>query len=211
MSVKNEAQYVTIFFQNYDYFFCTYNIYYYLQLFIVLNFFNTYNELDQLTCVLCKTMVRSETLWPVHLNSKAHKDNMALTKRSKLEPAATQPLSSTKRASATIFQEPQPAKKVKGILKNTGERSASIKSSLPAGFFDESSLSHKNNNNNATTAESTMVNGSHINGSKDSMNIEASEVKNNKESGQAALPEGFFDDPVKDAKVIFSIYQILVS
>ncbi|XP_031784993.1 zinc finger protein 830 [Nasonia vitripennis] len=157
-----------------------------------------YNELDQLTCVLCKTVVRSETLWPIHLNSKTHKDNIALAKKTKLEPAATQPRPSNKRA--TLFQEPQPVKKVKGILKNTGHP-ASIKSSLPAGFFDESSPSHKNiDNSNARKTESTTVNGSNVNGSQESVNVEASEVKNNKDSSQAVLPEGFFDDPVKDAK-----------
>jgi hypothetical protein len=40
-------------------------------------------ENGQLICVLCKSVVRSEKAWTVHINAKQHKENLALAKQLK--------------------------------------------------------------------------------------------------------------------------------
>ncbi|KAH0568838.1 hypothetical protein KQX54_021534 [Cotesia glomerata] len=149
-------------------------------------------------CVICKSVVRSETVWPVHLNSKSHKDNVAAAKKS-LEVKTTvnkAPTSSFKRPPSPTRSE-VPTKKVKGILKNSGN--AKIPSALPADFFDApagrevASPAVKN-------SEKAVVNISN-NKTAESTTVEAEQVQEAESTNSAALPEGFFDDPILDAKV----------
>lgn len=169
---------------------------------LTLIYVNTYTDLGQLTCVLCKTIVRSETVWPVHLNSKVHKENVALAKKTKLE-------TESKPSNVTTFKRPPSPteetanKKIKGILKNSNQPTVQTKSSLPADFFD--------NNSKQVNGSKAIIPSAPTQESKDSMvevsMVEAEEVEEEKEkekakdSNVAALPEGFFDDPVMDAKV----------
>lgn len=128
-----------------------------------------YNEAKQLTCVLCKSVVRSEAVWNVHVNSKQHKENVFLAKKLKEE---TNNFTYAKRG----ITEPEPEvpkKKIKGILKNSKinasdtsydmttmqdlpagssvnvsevEKEASSKlngDQLPEGFFDDPKLDAK--------------------------------------------------------------------
>ncbi|KAI9137028.1 hypothetical protein BKA69DRAFT_1013790, partial [Paraphysoderma sedebokerense] len=39
-----------------------------------------YNNLNQLLCVVCKTLIKSEALWNPHLASKGHKENVTRLK-----------------------------------------------------------------------------------------------------------------------------------
>lgn len=161
-----------------------------------LNSRNTYNELDQLVCVICKIVVRNESVWPVHLNSKSHKDNIVLARKFKQgsmpPPQAT---TSMKRPSTT--NEPQEPKKVRGILKNSGQTLASVKNSLPADFFEKPTSSL----GSILSAKKNLTNGSSSSTETVKPEENAAEGKDAKDS-QSTLPEGFFDDPVKDAKVI---------
>ncbi|XP_020282302.1 zinc finger protein 830 [Pseudomyrmex gracilis] len=161
-----------------------------------------YTDSGQLMCVLCKTVVRSETVWPVHLNSKVHKENVALAKKTKLE-------TESKPSNVTTFKRPPSPieetsnKKIKGILKNSNQPAVQAKSSLPADFFD--------NNPKQINGSKPIIPSAPTQESKDSMvevdMVEAEEVEEEKEkekakdSNLATLPEGFFDDPVMDAKV----------
>ncbi|XP_051159820.1 zinc finger protein 830 [Leptopilina boulardi] len=163
-----------------------------------------YNSLGQLTCIICKITISNEAAWPIHINSKKHKENIENAKQ-QLEKAKSS-VSGQKRSSST-FQEPQPVKKVKGILKNSNSRTTTIsqtKSQLPADFFD---------NKSSTIKSGSLTNGK-TNSVKISSNIESSESmivdeecddnddKQLKAKDNAsALPEGFFDDPVLDARV----------
>lgn len=172
---------------------------------------NTYTDSGQLMCVLCKTVVRSETVWPVHLNSKVHKENIALAKKTKLEVKEDKPTSNV----TTTFKRPHSPteetsdKKIKGILKNSTQPTlVQTKLSLPVDFFDNSNSKQVNGSKpivpftpiqeskNITTVGATEAEGC----------IEAEKEKEKatdkaKDSNLAALPEGFFDDPVMDAKV----------
>jgi hypothetical protein len=168
-------------------------------LIIFLNPLNTYNELDQLICILCKMVVRNEAVWPVHLNSRLHKDNIAIAKKTKLEPTATsQSVNSNKRLST--YEDPQPQKKIKGILKSTCQQPSSANAKLPADFFENSVTTDINmivpqkSTTSSSNSKTEIVNDEKINENKD-----------NKDASQSILPEGFFDDPVKDAKVIINL------
>lgn len=46
-----------------------------------LNLFLTYDDSGQLFCILCESVVRSEAVWNVHINSKKHRENIACVKR----------------------------------------------------------------------------------------------------------------------------------
>lgn len=150
----------------------------------------------QLTCVLCKSIVRSENVWKVHINAKQHKDNLQLAKqlKEKIENQTKTKKSDHEERVAGLkrsiedMRSEVPEKKLKGILKNSSTATTLIavkdneilnekphkeKSSIPDDFFDSKSKSVK---------------------------TKIPEVDNDKMQVDETLPEGFFDDPVKDAK-----------
>lgn len=153
----------------------------------------TYNSLGQLTCIICKITVNNEAAWPIHINSKKHKENIENAKQ-QLEKAKST-VSGQKRSSSTL-QESQPVKKVKGILKN------SSKSQLPADFFDNKPQAEKNDStkgkSNSLKASTNVESAEIIANEEESENDNQSKVKDN----SSVLPEGFFDDPILDARVI---------
>ncbi|XP_012163633.1 zinc finger protein 830 [Bombus terrestris] len=160
-----------------------------------------YTDAGQLMCILCKTIVRSEAVWPVHLNSKTHKENIILAKKTKLETNPTK-VQTFKRPTSPL-QESSTNKKIKGILKNSTQ-SAQVLSSLPSDFFDNPKQV------NCTIPSSTPIitqqseNDKEPVHEKDLKNVEVEEEKEkerSKDTNQPPLPEGFFDDPVLDAKV----------
>ncbi|XP_059611577.1 zinc finger protein 830 [Phlebotomus argentipes] len=149
-----------------------------------------YNELGQLTCILCQSVVRSEDVWKVHINAKVHKENVEKAKKLKEDTQNFQ-MPAKRPAPPSASADPQPAKKLKGILKNPnppsqgqqvvsgGEKQPS--NSLPSDFFDSSKGKSKSQTpDKAQDAE-------------EKMDAEPA-------AKEETLPEGFFDDPVKDAK-----------
>lgn len=139
----------------------------------------TYTDSGQLTCVLCKSVVRSEAVWTVHINTKAHKENVLAAK--KLQEAVKNTETAPKRPHSPQLDEP--IKKVKGILKN----STSVVKGVPDNFFDLGVKSEvRNVEFSKTVAE----------------NIQKTNVEEAKNLGNDDLPEGFFDDPKLDAKVM---------
>ncbi|XP_032680394.1 zinc finger protein 830 [Odontomachus brunneus] len=164
-----------------------------------------YTDSGQLMCILCKSVVRNETVWPVHLNSKTHKENIAVAKKTKLETE-----SMVKTSNVTVFKRPlSPSqnssanKKIKGILKNSNQPVAQTKSSLPADFFDSDSKQVNGGPSSATQKKESKDSTVSI---IDVSSIEAEEEKEKekekvKDTNVSVLPEGFFDDPVMDAKV----------
>lgn len=77
-----------------------------------------YTDAGQLMCILCKSVVRNETVWTVHLNSKTHKENIALAKRGKSEAEnAPKPVAPVFKRPPSPHQEATANKKIKGILK----------------------------------------------------------------------------------------------
>ncbi|XP_043527758.1 zinc finger protein 830 [Frieseomelitta varia] len=161
-----------------------------------------YTDAGQLMCVLCKAIIRSETVWPVHLNSKTHKENIALAKKTKLETDPTKV--QTFKRPMSPSQESSTNKKIKGILKNSSAQSAQVSSSLPADFFDNPKQVNGTISSSTPMATQWSEDNKEPVHEKDLKNIEVEEEKEkdkSKDINQPLLPEGFFDDPVLDAKV----------
>jgi len=80
-----------------------------------LNLFLTYDDSGQLFCILCESVVRSEAVWNVHINSKKHRENIVHVKRKRedalncVQPSIPQ---SVKRPAQTEVS--LPSKKLKG-------------------------------------------------------------------------------------------------
>lgn len=139
-----------------------------------------YNELGQLTCILCKSIVRSEDVWKVHINAKQHKENVTAAKELK---ERTQNFTSAIKRPPTPPRNDIPTKKIKGILKNSSSTVQQIVESqqeLPADFFD----------NKAPVIFKKPI------GKFQQQPTKETTIENSDE-----LPEGFFDDPILDAKV----------
>lgn len=160
-----------------------------------------YTDAGQLMCILCKAVVRNEAVWPVHLNSKSHKENILSAKKTKLETDATK-VQSFKRPNSPS-QESSVNKRIKGILKNSKTQSVQVSSSLPSDFFDKPSKQVNGTTQpNAVALAQKSENKSETVPEKDIKNMGTEEEKEkNKDVNQTPLPEGFFDDPVLDAKV----------
>lgn len=158
-----------------------------------------YNEAGQLTCVICSSVVRSEAVWKVHVNSKQHKENIEQAKRlkEKVVHTAVQPQSTTSFAQTTtsaLKRPPSPAprdsisnKKIKGILKNSTSEQIQ---SLPDDFFDSSSKINRDLVNIRLPTNKSAVT------SQDQTEAASQEQPPEEEK----IPEGFFDDPKADAK-----------
>ena len=159
-----------------------------------------YTDSGQLMCILCKSVVRSETVWPVHLNSKIHRENVTLAKTIKLETESTArtsnilPFKRPSSPSQDIFAN----KKVKGILKNS-KPEVQTKSDLPIDFFHNNLKPVKCASVNGASMQK-LENEDSIASTADIQHMEAEEEKV-KDTNLTVLPEGFFDDPVMDAKV----------
>ncbi|KAL3873320.1 hypothetical protein ACJMK2_036452 [Sinanodonta woodiana] len=191
-----------------------------------------YNSLGQLLCNICNTVIKSDLLWTVHIQSKQHKEKLASLKGTA---TASDQTASVKRKFSDID--------VTGSLKrskdvNDGGKSVS---GLPSDFFDNSGskaftgnlnkaqkLEHcsilaeysssddeddnDNENNGNVHNREPPLKGANSNsalpadffdsGVKPSPSSSVDPESNIKKSTMAeSLPEGFFDDPVMDAKV----------
>ncbi|KAK5650060.1 hypothetical protein RI129_001089 [Pyrocoelia pectoralis] len=140
-----------------------------------------YNDLGQLMCVLCQSIVRSEGVWTVHINSKQHRDKVEEAKRLK---ETTNNFTTSSKRSLDVTTE-APAKKLKGILKNSKNST----------YVDDiSSTENDNVGSNVETFKDLTVN------SLDNKQDEEM-IFDGKDDHSTAIPEGFFDDPKQDAKV----------
>ncbi|XP_055615505.1 zinc finger protein 830 [Toxorhynchites rutilus septentrionalis] len=159
-----------------------------------------YNEAGQLTCALCCSVVRSEAVWKVHINSKQHKENIEQAKRLKQKVAAQTPAVSQnaptetthglKRSNSSNQSDTNSNKKVRGILKNNETE----QSSLPTDFFD-SDVKIKTDLVNIR-----LPSGSRAGTGKIDKESEDSAKEPQPPPEEEKIPEGFFDDPKADAK-----------
>ncbi|XP_050295901.1 zinc finger protein 830 [Anthonomus grandis grandis] len=144
-----------------------------------------YNDLGQLTCILCKSIVRSDAVWTVHINAKQHKQNIEIAKKLKEK---TNNFTTPLKRPLTPPLPDVPEKKIKGILKNAPPTSLKTVSSTEAPIPSKEKDGTSGNNSLATKAipqEKT---------------VEPGQNKEVNEELAGELPEGFFDDPVLDAK-----------
>lgn len=157
----------------------------------ILNLFLTYNDSGQLLCILCESGVRSEAVWNVHINSKKHRENIARVKRKRedalnfVQPSVPQPMKRPAQTEVIL-----PSKKLKGILKNSPEPK------VPRDFFDlgnHAAVEEMNQTQNTVMEDEVVAD------NKDS-EPSCQPIKTVASFQEEALPEGFFDDPLLDAK-----------
>ncbi|XP_072019783.1 zinc finger protein 830-like [Amphiura filiformis] len=200
-----------------------------------------YNSIGQLWCVVCNAQVKSEIVWPAHIQGRKHKDNVATLKVAKTAPARpppepavvklppAQPKSILKRRPDDPSVYRRPADPSPMVKKPKVEESPDVAASsgLPADFFDSSSTSSNNKTQQTTnqqcsgstqtnsssnpdlpadffdasvSSSSTVPSTSAEQSSKDKASNQ-DKTESNKSNMAEVLPEGFFDDPVIDAKV----------
>ena len=140
-----------------------------------------YNETGQLTCVLCNSVVRSDAVWNVHVNSKQHREQVEFAK--KLKERTDNFTKTPKRPHSPTPVAPQ--KKLKGILKNSAASKQEVE--------------NENVSNDECDSVKQLDESDTLNSLADQVQLEAVEVAEVMES--STLPEGFFDDPKLDAKV----------
>lgn len=154
-----------------------------------------YKNDGTLMCILCNTVVRSEAVWNVHINAKQHKENITKKKEQQqqelLYKSQAEVVNSiNKRPPSTVAETPQPPKKLKSILKNAPQPR------LPDGFFDSQ-------NKTSIVAQTAVSNETEpMEEEETEKDVESEEEKDasQPEVKDNPLPEGFFDDPVMDAK-----------
>ncbi|XP_050343498.1 zinc finger protein 830 [Nymphalis io] len=153
-----------------------------------------YNNAGQLMCILCSSIVRSENVWQIHLNSKQHKGNVEQAKKLKeLTNNFTDDKIKNKRPGCLQTDVPQ-EKRPKGILKNSYEKLPRLvqapERKLPTILIHhDEKIIRKSKNltfQKVETLEATVEN-----------KIDDTETIL---SNPQPIPEGFFDDPILDAK-----------
>ncbi|XP_064071537.1 zinc finger protein 830 [Vanessa tameamea] len=153
-----------------------------------------YNNAGQLMCILCSSIVRSENVWQIHLNSKQHKGNVEQAKKLKeLTNNFTDDKIKNKRPGGFQTDAPQ-EKKPKSILKNSNQKMPTVvqtpEHKLPTILIhhDEKIIrkSKHPTSHKVESLEATVEN-----------KIEDTETIS---TNPQPIPEGFFDDPILDAK-----------
>lgn len=161
-----------------------------------------YSKDGQLSCILCGSIVRSEAIWNVHINSKQHKENILNAKRKRednLTKSKGSESTNTSEECTKVSHSSEPPKKKRKDA------------SLPANFFDADIKNVPTDANSAKASKPKTLLISEYNDSEDEdVESENTEMKNSeggdekssvKDRPAETLPEGFFDDPVLDAKV----------
>ncbi|XP_060731079.1 zinc finger protein 830 [Tachysurus vachellii] len=180
-----------------------------------------YNSLGHLSCVLCNIQVRGHILWQAHVLSKQHKDKVSELKGSHNNPqtstlkrkaaeAEVHDGKKPKASGADVVVQGKTAGPGPGLVllagqyddkdddddqsANSSKGPADVKQpdpasdgQLPADFFDSS------------VPEIPSVPSASHSGSISKAEVEKPVEK--KDSMAETIPEGFFDDPVRDAKV----------
>jgi zinc finger protein 830 len=158
---------------------------------------------DKLMCQLCKKEVRSAAVWKVHVNSKQHKENLELAKqlKEKIEnqkkpaPVATENRVASLKRSIEVWRSESevPEKKPKGILKNS--------SSQPQTPTETLEKLHLNGSSAAEPSTSSTIPADFFDSKPKTASTGKPPAKQEeKPAADESLPEGFFDDPMKDAK-----------
>ena len=159
-----------------------------------------YNSAGQLSCILCNVIVKSEMVWTAHVNGKQHREKVAQLKRPKpAEDAFAKPAQSVatlKRKAQDPSCGPSPSKK-----------------GVPSDFFDSHPPPIKSilkNSTKPTTPQPVPADhGPKSNNQQPVMLMQKTGNVPMSESASGSVPEGFFDDPKLDAKVLITLNQTI--
>ncbi|XP_033959893.1 zinc finger protein 830 [Pseudochaenichthys georgianus] len=189
--------------------------------------FAKYNSLGHLSCLLCNVQVKSELLWPAHVLGKPHKEKVAELKSGKSQPATPQIQPGKRKAPDTEDDSGKKAKPSSSVLSDdvfkkphapvSMQKSAGL--SLLAGVYDEDDEMEEDAGEAGTSStpapqkkesaglpddffDSSIPSTPAVSHSGSILKADGQEKTTEKKDNSAeALPEGFFDDPVRDAKV----------
>ncbi|GAB1601310.1 zinc finger protein 830-like [Argonauta hians] len=177
-----------------------------------------YNCLGQLVCSICNTALKSSLLWNAHIQGRQHKENLVSQNTSQQD---LQQVNLLKRKLAEKTAEHDNKKKPKvltSILKNGSKTNLSNKTSFPE-YDDSSDESMSDSDSAEKPSETNNVPVPSVKPSasssaaasslpKDFFDSTSTPAENKDEAAtnsevkmSSVLPEGFFDDPVIDAKV----------
>ncbi|KAM8838973.1 zinc finger protein 830 [Synchiropus picturatus] len=182
--------------------------------------FARYSSLGHLSCSLCGAQLKSERLWPAHVLGKAHKEKVAELKAGRQEPAG-QPVKRKAPDGEEVGGKKAKPPEVPGdvfakpLEPAAAHRSAGL--SLLAGVYEEEEEDDDDDGGEGEGSQEAEPSGlpadffdSSIppapapaaahSGSVQKAE-EASRAPGKQDNASEVLPEGFFDDPVRDAKV----------
>ncbi|XP_043989735.1 zinc finger protein 830 [Gambusia affinis] len=185
--------------------------------------FAKYNSLGHLSCVLCSVQVKSELLWPAHVLGKQHKDKVAELKEGRNQPAVSQshPVKrKTQDSVEVVGKKAKPAGQSESGLPGDFEKpseKATASTQKSAGLTLLAGVYNEDDDEDADEADvpaqpakelppdffdSSIPSTPAISHSGSILKADVPEKTPEKKDNSAeALPEGFFDDPVRDAKV----------
>lgn len=159
-------------------------------------------ENGQLICSICNSVVKSEKVWQVHLNAKQHKENLAKAKelKAKIEGQGKKKdpgerIKGLKRSIEEMRSDIPADKKIKGILKNSSSTSAVVSSAVIVQETKKETIE--------PVKSTSAIPDDFFDSKATSKEAPAEKIQ----ADDDPLPEGFFDDPVKDAKVRHQEYK----
>ncbi|KAF8766551.1 Zinc finger protein 830 like protein [Argiope bruennichi] len=169
-----------------------------------------YDSLGQLTCSICNVVVKSSNLWGTHIAGKIHKEN--LTKQKKSTPSND--FNNTVAIGIKRnTDQPEVTKKIKSDMKPPEKSEPPKAASLLANYSDsddsdmdttDDAVPSQNSSNNGLPPDFFDSSASNINSTTPPVSASETPMEENvtavAKSTDAPLPEGFFDDPVLDAK-----------
>lgn len=145
-----------------------------------------YSANGELTCIVCSSVVKSEAVWSIHINSKQHKENIA-RKNAPVPPPQKQESLTVETETLKKPSLPSATKRPKSILKNA--------TPLPPTFFDDVKIESEVPTKKVKLEEiDTTEEPKEITEDGNETPMETDVTRDSE------LPEGFFDDPVLDAK-----------
>ena len=181
-----------------------------------------YNVSGQLTCLVCNVVVKSDKVWTAHVSGRQHREQIDALKKPKVAEHFVKPLAVKRKAI-----EPESSKSL-----NSASPSPS-KKGVPSDFFDNKS----SNNGQPKPIKSILKNSlkptvqAVATGQELATDVQMdvdesyevpvqisqsvlSDIKSGSLTSLAVdqlnhIPEGFFDDPKLDAKVMFCFIDIV--
>ncbi|MCJ8731273.1 hypothetical protein PDJAM_G00197690 [Pangasius djambal] len=184
-----------------------------------------YNSLGQLSCVLCNVQVKTEILWQAHILGKQHKDKVSELKQSAGKVPQAPQASTLKRKAAEPEVHDGKKPKASGaefFQRKTGTSGPGAGLGLLAGQYDDDDDEEEDDDNSGKGASDVkqpdpatdglpadffdssvpeVPSSPTVSHSGSISKTEAEKPVEKKDNMAEVLPEGFFDDPVRDAKV----------
>ncbi|GFY40632.1 zinc finger protein 830 [Trichonephila inaurata madagascariensis] len=147
-----------------------------------------YNSLGQLSCSICNVVVKGSNLWGAHIAGKIHKESLLRQKKVSTNDLKDVVNVGVKRTS----EQPEATKKVKSNVEPPVESQPTKTASLLA-EYSSSDESDMDVSEETVLSQTQSLSNNGLPSEKETKEVMPT---NNVEK----LPEGFFDDPVLDAK-----------